>query len=70
MSKEFFCVSMDWGDDFYFRSHEAAKEFMWNYYTKYFNDESEKGHEDAMIELQTIGSIQGIGIIYTYEFED
>ena len=70
MGKEFYCVGFDWGDDFYFRSYEKAKEFMWNYYTEHFDNESEKEHEDAMTELQTIRSIQGIGVIYTYEFED
>ena len=70
MSKEFFCVAFDYGDDFYFHSWELAKEFLWVTYLERCPYETEAENLMAMDELQTENAIQSIGIIYTYEFED
>ncbi len=70
MSKEFYCVAFDYGDDFYFHSWELAKEFLWVTYLERCPHETEEENLAAMDELQTENAIQSIGIIYTYEFED
>jgi len=70
MSKEFYCVNMDWGHDFYFRSLEHAREFLWKMYCDYYANESEQEQQSALIEMIEHFLIQGVGYIYVYEFED
>ena len=70
MNKEFYCVAFDYGDDFYFKSRERAKEFLWQTYLVRCPHETEEDNLKAMEELQEDGSIQAIGIVYTYDFED
>ena len=70
MSKEFYCVAFDYGDDFHFRSLERAKEFLWLTYLERCPHETEEEKLAAMDELQLLRGIQGIGDVYTYEFED
>ena len=70
MNKEFFCVSFDYGDDFYFHSLERARDFLWTAYRERCPRETEEEQLKTLDELMRDHMIQSIGYIYFYEFED
>ena len=66
---EFYCVQFEWDDRTFFRDKEHAKNYLWSEYLENTDDDAETT-ESHLKELEKEDFIDGVGVIYTYEFND
>ena len=71
MNNEFYSVSIDDGEEYFFKSRDKAHAFLWQtYLNNCAGFESEEDIQKAREELNDFSTIQGIGAVFTFGFED
>lgn len=68
--KTFYEVNFEWSHSLYFREYDHAKDALWGFYLENCANETEEQKQAAKLQFDKFDFIEGIGYIYSYEFED
>lgn len=70
MNNEFYCVHLEYGEDYYFKDKDKAYDFLWQTYLNNCTYESDDEMRDAKEQLNFFSYIEGIGDLRVCGFED
>lgn len=66
----FYEVAIEYGDPYYFKDYNNARDFLWEYYLSNATEATAEEIEAAKEQLNLEDAISDFGWIYYYDFED